>query len=537
MDGLLEARLNGSSPDHPSNGDQLPTPALSPVAELPQQEERQAEAKPKNAKKKDRKRLDRKPSGEGVTNGVSDDRSNVELLKSASEESRKRSVSKVTSPAQVSSEREKVVKLSPQQITELTNSPSSLPVRAATPISEPIVRLDPSPFIEEKSPILDKQHGRRQSIAERRSSMSKGDAPATTTNGRRESLPKLEIPKQTLDALATKTSPSETKSARPALSSRTVSTPPIIRRKQSSQGHGSKQDSHKSVRHFPSPLQFDEKAGGSAGGLKPASLADPLPSPMPASIPLPPLSIPAYLQLELSAERPSPLYIYRPAVTDFPYESSKVKFERLQNFLLLPPQLEQTLWFGALACLDAWLFTFTILPLRFFKALWLLAQWWGHNFFKEAHDLGGFVYNGLGRVWERRRQRADSAGGGTPSGDSSRSRRPSTSGVSSGIKISVRENFMRERPSTDQQRKRTRPSFRHRRTKSVPSTLLPNHKADILKGLLVLASCIILMRFDASRMYHGIRGQAAIKLYVIYNVLEVRNDSNSRYSPANFVGL
>lgn len=29
------------------------------------------------------------------------------------------------------------------------------------------------------------------------------------------------------------------------------------------------------------------------------------------------------------------------------------------------------------------------------------------------------------------------------------------------------------------------------------------------------------MRFDASRMYHSIRGQAAIKLYVIYNVLEV----------------
>ncbi|KAI7097341.1 DUF747-domain-containing protein, partial [Hortaea werneckii] len=29
------------------------------------------------------------------------------------------------------------------------------------------------------------------------------------------------------------------------------------------------------------------------------------------------------------------------------------------------------------------------------------------------------------------------------------------------------------------------------------------------------------MRFDASRMYHFVRGQSAIKLYVIYNVLEV----------------
>jgi hypothetical protein len=29
------------------------------------------------------------------------------------------------------------------------------------------------------------------------------------------------------------------------------------------------------------------------------------------------------------------------------------------------------------------------------------------------------------------------------------------------------------------------------------------------------------MKLDASRMYHSIKGQAAIKLYVIYNMLEV----------------
>ena len=39
--------------------------------------------------------------------------------------------------------------------------------------------------------------------------------------------------------------------------------------------------------------------------------------------------------------------------------------------------------------------------------------------------------------------------------------------------------------------------------------------------MLVLAACYALMWFDASRMYHSIRGQSAIKLYVIYNVLEV----------------
>ena len=40
-------------------------------------------------------------------------------------------------------------------------------------------------------------------------------------------------------------------------------------------------------------------------------------------------------------------------------------------------------------------------------------------------------------------------------------------------------------------------------------------------GALILISSTMLMWFDASRMYHSIRGQAAIKLYVIYNVLEV----------------
>lgn len=521
MDGLLEVQVNGNSPNHAQKGDQLLTPTLSPVVEIPQQEEKLAENKNYNGAKEKKIKLERNISSEVVVNGKAEESSNLDSLAGANDESRKRSVSKVTSPARVSAEREKVLKLSSQQITELTNSPSSLPVRAASPVAEPIPRLEPSPLAEEKSVATDKP--KKSNIGERRSSLSKNDASTNMFGVRRESLPKLEIPKQTLEALAARSPPNETKSARPILSSRTFSTPPIVRRKQSSQGHGPKLDSHKGTRHVPSPLQFDEKVGGSTGGLKPAGIVDPLPSPMPSSIPLPPLSIPTYLQLELSAERPSPLYIYRPAVTDFPYESSKVKFERLHNFLLLPPQLEQTLWFGALACLDAWLFTFTILPLRFFKALGLLAQWWGRNFFKEVHDLGSFVYNGLGRVWERRRQRSDSAGGGTPSGEGSHSRRPSVSGVFATVKPPTRDSIFKDRANPDQQRKRPRPSYRHRRTKSVPSTLLPNHKADILKGLLVLASCIILMRFDASRMYHGIRGQAAIKLYVIYNVLEVRD--------------
>jgi hypothetical protein len=47
------------------------------------------------------------------------------------------------------------------------------------------------------------------------------------------------------------------------------------------------------------------------------------------------------------------------------------------------------------------------------------------------------------------------------------------------------------------------------------------HKADLLQGAILICSSIALMNLDASRMYHFIRAQSAIKLYAIYNLLEV----------------
>lgn len=64
-------------------------------------------------------------------------------------------------------------------------------------------------------------------------------------------------------------------------------------------------------------------------------------------------------------------------------------------------------------------------------------------------------------------------------------------------------------------------TFRHRRTKSMPSTLTAHDKADLLQGLVIIFSSVFLMNLDASRMYHFIRAQSAMKLYVIYSVLEV----------------
>ncbi|KAK5452232.1 hypothetical protein LTS15_007298 [Exophiala xenobiotica] len=184
------------------------------------------------------------------------------------------------------------------------------------------------------------------------------------------------------------------------------------------------------------------------------------------------------------------------ASSEFPYESSRAKIERLMNFLLLPPHLESVLWFGTLACLDSWLYIFTILPLRLLKSFYILATSLATNFTSEVHFVSNFIYNGAGRMWRRRRS-------SLPPNSTRKVSEPSAS----------------EYRSTQSNNRRQ--GRRHHRTKSVPSTLLPADKADILRGLLILSTCLILLRLDASRMYHWVRGQAAIKLYVIYNILEV----------------
>ena len=234
--------------------------------------------------------------------------------------------------------------------------------------------------------------------------------------------------------------------------------------------------------------------------IRPKHLLDtglPMPSPMPKSIPLPPVSIPTYLQLELSSQRPAHGYIHRSANSEFPYESSRAKIERLQNFLYLPVHLEAVLWFGMLACLDSWLYTFTILPLRLLKSFYILAESWTMNAITEFRFLSEFVYSGSFRVWRRRAK-------------------------SSGIqKDQIPEPAARTANGNVVSRFQTRRNRHHRRMKSMPSNLMPDDKADILKGLLILCTCVILLRMDASRMYHWIRGQSAVKLYVMYNVLEV----------------
>lgn len=301
--------------------------------------------------------------------------------------------------------------------------------------------------------------------------------------------------------------------SRPRSSSRKFSTPPPLRRT----SRTSTYPSVKNIRIGTAPLPVDNNCPRP----EPHGMESSPPSPMPSTVPVPPHSLSTYLELELSSLPPPALYIHQSKDNDIPYESSRIKLERLQNFLLLPPQLEQVLWFGALACLDAWLYSFTLLPLRFLKAVSMLIHSWTRNIAREVTIIGLFVFTGSGRMWRRRRNSSItghssshvSSNGELDSKQSKGSKTPSFTFGNGGSRHG--------QPSPTQQRPGSNGYRHHRRTRSTPSALRQNHKADILKGLLILISCSILMHFDASRMYHGIRGQAAIKLYVIYNVLEV----------------
>jgi len=434
-------------------------------------------------------------------------------------EAHKRRQSQVEEMAAQGSEREKILKFSTPRIHELTSSPDMLPLRVVpsrTPNSERLQSiLSDTPSITFNMPedlagdVNGTIHAASQPVE--RSEVADGlkhdelqDPPLLPA----ESLQRPEkVIKTTL---------------RPSHTVRSMSTPSSAKTQPRSPG---------TVHNTGRALNTDLKGSAttfdfSAGKLKsdPSGADIALPSPMPTSIPVPPLSIATHLQLELSSHRPSSLYIHRPTTSDFPYESSRVKIERLLNFIFLPYHLEGALWFGTLACFDAWLYTFTILPLRLLKSFYILGKSWTTNLISEVQFITGFVYTGTARGWRRRQSRRFSASeirlNGSASAKSPTSEQARADSLAS-LQSRIPESEVNAGVSKHESIRDPPTQRRHRRAKSVPSALLPGDKADILKGFLIVCTCLILMRFDASRMYHWIRAQAAINLYVIYNVLEI----------------
>ena len=422
--------------------------------------------------------------------------------------------------AKVDSEtKKKVLKLTPAQLYELTASPGLVPV---------------SPPMTGKKEIRSQMSSPQLGTHEKLEAAERSQDPLTngyrsTGHSRQRSGSDLGSPSPRQDSSmrassgAIRTSERHI-SDRPS-TSRAFSTP-TMRKPQPSQKSIAMQDRLKietrSDRAVPTPRLSNPPRPKADYKRE----DDDPPSPLSISMPLPPFSLPTFLQLELSSHKPSPLYIYRSAKYDAPYEDSRIKVERLLNFLLLPPHLELILWFGALACLDSWLYTFTILPLRFTKALWILSLSWTRNLIAEVRFVSSFIYAGVGRMWRRRRHNPEIK---IESIEQRNSDMESETTAANKPVLSPHFRFPPHgKESIDESDKVEQRSYRfhsapqyHRRVRSTPSTLMQEHKADLLKGLLIMTSCVLLLYLDASMMYHSIRGQAAIKLYVIYNVLEV----------------
>ncbi|KAI2615827.1 DUF747-domain-containing protein [Hypomontagnella submonticulosa] len=425
---------------------------------------------------------------------------------------------------------ESVRKLSASQMQALTSSPDSLPIAVVPP--QPPQRKPNGAEYPMSAGVVESVS--RPSMADQlRSSLQ------TPAADKDVPIPAYhDVPKTAADF------------RRPPASSRTLSTPPINRRSTTgppvTEPNAMRRNSFNPLPR-PPPLNLSTVAPKPAVLPPKPDRADPSPpSPMLPSIPLPPMSLPTHLQLELAGQRPSPLYIHHSQSADTPYESSAVKFERLLNALLLPPYLEHILTFGTLACLDAWLYTFTILPMRFLIALGVLIKWWAYVIWKEVRWVVGYVWQGTWRLWQRgRRGRTSSRNRSDSSQAASESERSQSRARENGSSTgsSVHQNGASRRRTSSEATgvlaqetprlsgngvfhppKHPMPrigGFRHRRTKSIPSNLTSYHKADLLQGFVLICSSMALMNLDASRMYHFIRAQSSMKLYVIYNILEV----------------
>lgn len=447
-------------------------------------------------------RKERKPS-------IGEEEKPRRLSQSSIDRFRKPSASRDGKPRRLSlskdaREEDKVLKLSPKAIEELASQPDSLPMPSIPMVSQSDTKLVQRsiPRLRSRPSFNDKEYDPQTPV----------QPPTVFASGTSQRQPYTRQP----------SNPQLSRDARRERKRDPRTTSPTRRQPSVHGSDRSDYENRSSIRVSVS-RQRQRRSSFSADAVPPS------PSLPNQEIPLPPL-MSTYLQLELASSRPSPLYIHCPKGSEQPFESTALKFERLVNFLYVPVQLEPAMFFGVLSCLDAWLYTFTILPLRFAKAVGILVDWWAKSLWIEAKFVAGFVWNAVPRVWERQKERgrvpfgmpssraasrAPSEGTRMPLGVPSagvRIHRPSDASANGGLEKLAAERGVRSSGDA---------AKRHKRTRSVPSTLSAYHKADILQGLVIIFSCILLMQLDASRMYHSIRAQSAMKLYVIYNVLEV----------------
>ncbi|XP_037083215.1 protein TAPT1 homolog [Pollicipes pollicipes] len=124
-------------------------------------------------------------------------------------------------------------------------------------------------------------------------------------------------------------------------------------------------------------------------------------------------------------------------------ERYEFKREQIYTFMKIPREVEKLIGYGFFQVVDAFLFIFTFLPLRFVLAVW------------------AFLTRPLLIAVGLRRQQGDG------------------------------------------------------------HWLKPSEIIDMMKGLIIIITCFFLSYIDTSMLYHVVKSQSIIKLYMFYNMLEV----------------
>lgn len=139
--------------------------------------------------------------------------------------------------------------------------------------------------------------------------------------------------------------------------------------------------------------------------------------------------------------------------------------EKFYIFLAIPMRLEKFIWYGFFQCADAFLFVFTLLPIRFIIAIWLAIS----KIFR--YSITCFIT--CNNEYD----------------NNTTTNCNSTNNYESG--------------STRRQ------------------ILQPAEICDLLKGIIIIVASFAMSYVDMSMLYHIIKSQSVIKLYIFFNMLEV----------------
>lgn len=138
--------------------------------------------------------------------------------------------------------------------------------------------------------------------------------------------------------------------------------------------------------------------------------------------------------------------------------------EKFYIFITIPSKLERFVWYGFFQCADAFLFVFTLLPVRFMIAIWLAIS----KFFRHSAKL-----------------------------------------------------FISVSPSDQEPLNSTSSSSTNYDSNVRPPILQPAEICDLLKGIILIVASFAMSYIDMSMLYHIIKSQSVIKLYIFFNMLEV----------------